>query len=107
MGGLVISRADCRADCRAISARRRTTAHFTVVSTVLRTGYEVNKNCLLCAYGCDFCDNYIITIVKTAPITKKYVAVLFILNLVSDFVKCNHPIVSCIDDAAAAGLHYS
>jgi hypothetical protein len=35
MGGLVIS----RADCRAISARRRTTAHFTVLSTVLCTGY--------------------------------------------------------------------
>jgi hypothetical protein len=39
MGGLVI----IRADCRAISARRRTTAHFTVVSTVLCTGYVVNK----------------------------------------------------------------
>jgi hypothetical protein len=39
MGGLVIS----RADCRAISARRRTTAHFTVVSTVLSTSYVVNK----------------------------------------------------------------
>jgi hypothetical protein len=45
MGGLVIS----RADCRAISARRRTTAHFTVVSTVLCTGYVVNKtvSCVL------------------------------------------------------------
>jgi hypothetical protein len=45
MGGLVIS----RADCRAISARRRTTAHFTVVSTVLCTGYEVKKpvSCVL------------------------------------------------------------
>jgi hypothetical protein len=40
MGGL--------ADC-AISARRRTTAHFTVVSTVLCTDYEVNKtvSCVL------------------------------------------------------------
>jgi hypothetical protein len=45
MGGLVIS----RADCRAISARRRTTTHFTVVSTVLFTGYVVNKtvSCVL------------------------------------------------------------
>jgi hypothetical protein len=32
-----------RADCRAISARRRTTAHFSVVSTVVSTGYVVNK----------------------------------------------------------------
>jgi hypothetical protein len=45
MGWLVIS---C-ADCCAISARRRTTAHFTVVSTVLCTGYVVNKtvSCVL------------------------------------------------------------
>jgi hypothetical protein len=44
-GRLVISRADC---C-AISARRRTTAHITVVSTVLGTGYVVNKtvSCVL------------------------------------------------------------
>jgi hypothetical protein len=39
MGELVIS----RAACRAISARRRTTAHITVVSSVLCTGYVVNK----------------------------------------------------------------
>jgi hypothetical protein len=39
MRGLVISRAAC---C-AISARRRTTAHITVVSSVLCTGYVVNK----------------------------------------------------------------
>jgi hypothetical protein len=39
MGGLVIS----RAACRAISKRRRTTAHITVVSSVLCTGYLVNK----------------------------------------------------------------
>jgi hypothetical protein len=39
MGGLVIS----RADCRSISTRRRTTAHFTVVSTVLCSSYAVNK----------------------------------------------------------------
>jgi hypothetical protein len=45
MGGLVIS---CAA-CRAISARRRTTAHITVVSSVLCTGYVVNKtvSCVL------------------------------------------------------------
>jgi hypothetical protein len=45
MGGLAIS----RADCRAISARRPTTAHFTVVSTVLCTDYVVNKtvSCVL------------------------------------------------------------
>jgi hypothetical protein len=39
MGRLLIS----RAECRATSARRRTTAHLTVVSTVLRSGYLVNK----------------------------------------------------------------
>jgi hypothetical protein len=45
MGGLVIS----RADCRAISACRRTLTHFTVVRTVLCTGYVVNKtvSCVL------------------------------------------------------------
>jgi hypothetical protein len=49
MGRLVITRADC---C-AMSARRRTTAHITVVtvvvSTVLCTGYVVNKtvSCVL------------------------------------------------------------
>jgi hypothetical protein len=45
IGRLVISRADC---C-AISARRLTTAHFTVVSTVLCTGYVVNTtvSCVL------------------------------------------------------------
>jgi hypothetical protein len=45
MGRLVISRAHC---C-ATSARRRTTAHITVVSTVLCTGYVVNKyvSCVL------------------------------------------------------------
>jgi hypothetical protein len=39
MGRLLIS----RAECRATSARRRTTAHLTVLSTVLRSGYLVNK----------------------------------------------------------------
>jgi hypothetical protein len=39
MGRLVISRADC---C-AMSARGRTAAHITVVSTVLCTSYVVNK----------------------------------------------------------------
>jgi hypothetical protein len=39
MGRLLIS----RAVCRAISARRRTTAHFTVVGTFLCTGYVENK----------------------------------------------------------------
>jgi hypothetical protein len=39
MGGLVISRFDCRAN----SARRRTLANFTVVSTVICSGYVVNK----------------------------------------------------------------
>jgi hypothetical protein len=45
MGGLVIS----RAACRALSAHRRTTAHITVVSSVLCTGYVVNKavSCVL------------------------------------------------------------
>jgi septal ring factor EnvC (AmiA/AmiB activator) len=49
------------------------------------------QNCLLCAYECDFGDNDIITIVYTG-LTKKNVAVLSVLNIVSDFVKCNHPI---------------
>jgi hypothetical protein len=52
------------------------------------------QNCLLCPYEFDFGDNYIITIVKTGLTTKKYVAVLSVLNLVSDFVKCNHLIAS-------------
>jgi hypothetical protein len=39
MGGLVIS----RAEWRAISARKRTTAHITIVSTGLCTGFVVNK----------------------------------------------------------------
>jgi hypothetical protein len=39
MGGLVIS----RAACRSISAHRRTTTHISVVSSVLCTGYVVNK----------------------------------------------------------------
>jgi hypothetical protein len=45
MGVLVIS----RASCRAISARRRTTAHITISSSVLCTGYVVNKtvSCVL------------------------------------------------------------
>jgi hypothetical protein len=45
MGGLVIS----RSDCRAISERRCTTAHFTVVSTVLWSGNVENKtvSCVL------------------------------------------------------------
>jgi hypothetical protein len=45
MGGLVIS----RAEWRAISARRRKPAHFNVISTVLCTGYVVNKtvSCVL------------------------------------------------------------
>jgi hypothetical protein len=44
MGGLVISRDACRA-----SGRGRTTAHITVVSTVLCTGYVVIKtvSCVL------------------------------------------------------------
>jgi hypothetical protein len=50
------------------------------------------QNCLLSAYEHDFGDNYIITIVKTGLPTKKYDIVLSVLNLVSDFVKCNHPI---------------
>jgi hypothetical protein len=52
------------------------------------------QNCLLWAYEHDFGDNYIITIVKIGLTTTKYVIVLSVLNLVSDFVKCNHPIVS-------------
>jgi hypothetical protein len=39
MGGLVIS----SAACRAISARKRTLTHITVSSSVLCTGYVVNK----------------------------------------------------------------
>jgi hypothetical protein len=50
-------------------------------------------NCLLCAYEHDFGDNYIITIVWTGLTTKKVVIVLSVFNLVSDFMKCNHPIV--------------
>jgi hypothetical protein len=49
------------------------------------------QNCLLCAYERDFGDNDIITIVRTG-LTKKYVAVLSVLNLVSDLVKCNRTI---------------
>jgi hypothetical protein len=89
MGGLVIS----RAACRAISARRRTTAHITLVSSVLCSGYVVNKTVSCVLYEHDFGDNYIITIVKTGLKAKKYVLVLSVLNLDSDFVKCNHPIV--------------
>jgi hypothetical protein len=51
-----------------------------------------NQNCLLCAYEHDFGDNYLITIVKTGLTTTKCVIVLSVLNLVSDIVKCNHPI---------------
>jgi hypothetical protein len=40
----------------------------------------------------DFGDNSIITIVKTGLTTKYYVIVLSVLNLVSDFVKCNRSI---------------
>jgi hypothetical protein len=58
MGRLVISRADC---C-TISARRRTTAQITVVSTVLCTVYLENKTVRF-AYECDFGNNDIITIV--------------------------------------------
>jgi hypothetical protein len=47
---------------------------------------------LLCAYQHYFGDNYIITIVSTGLTTKKYSIVLLVLNLVSDFVKCNRPI---------------
>jgi hypothetical protein len=38
-----------RAACRAISARRRTTAYITLVSSVFCTGYVVNKtvSCVL------------------------------------------------------------
>jgi hypothetical protein len=50
------------------------------------------QNCLLCAYEHDFGGKYIIRIVKTGLTTKKYFIVLSVLILVSDFVKCNHPI---------------
>jgi hypothetical protein len=50
------------------------------------------QNCPLCFYEHDFGDNYIITIGKTGLTTKINVTVLSVLNLVSDFVKCNHPI---------------
>jgi hypothetical protein len=49
------------------------------------------QNCLLCAYECDFDDIDKITIFKTGK-KKKKVIILSLLNLVSDFVKCNHPI---------------
>jgi hypothetical protein len=52
------------------------------------------QNCLLCAYEHDFGDNSKITIVKIGLTTKKYVIVLSVSNLVSDFVKCNHPIAT-------------
>jgi hypothetical protein len=35
----------------------------------------------------------LVTIVSTGLTTKKYVIVLSVLNLVSDFVKCNRPII--------------
>jgi hypothetical protein len=81
-----------RAACRAIIARRHTTAHITVVSSVFMYWLCSKQNCLLYAHEHDFGDNYIITIVKTGLATKKYVIVLSVLNRVSDFVKCNHPI---------------
>jgi hypothetical protein len=45
MGRLLLS----RAECRATSAHRRTTAHFTVGRTGLHSGYVVNKtvSCVL------------------------------------------------------------
>jgi hypothetical protein len=74
-----------RADCRAISALYHCQHSFMY--------WPCSKqNCLLCAYECDFGDNDKITIVKTGLTTKKYVAVLSVLNLVSDFVECNCPI---------------
>jgi hypothetical protein len=82
-----------RAAYRAISAHRRTTADITVVSSVLCTSSR-KQNCLLCAYEHDFGDYYRITIVSTGLTTKKFVIVLSVLNLVSDFVKCNHPIAT-------------
>jgi hypothetical protein len=66
MGGLVIS----RAACRAISARRGTTAHITVVSSVLFTGYVVNKTvswffsvsmCFINSYNLVFTSRTLIT----------------------------------------------
>jgi hypothetical protein len=81
MGRLLIS----RADYRATSPRRRTTAHPTVVKRFLCT----KQKGLLCAYEHDFGDNYIITIVSTGLTTNKNVIFLSVLNLVSDFVKCN------------------
>jgi hypothetical protein len=53
------------------------------------------QNCLLCAYEHDFGDNDKITIVKTGLIKKKK-KVLSVLNLVSDFVKCNYPIITLL-----------
>jgi hypothetical protein len=50
------------------------------------------QNCLMCAYEFDFGDNDKITIVKTGLTTKKYGAVLSVLNLASEFVKCNRAI---------------
>jgi hypothetical protein len=49
----------------------------------------------MCAYEHDFGNNYIINIIIIVKIglkTKKNVTVLSVLNLVSDFVKFNHPI---------------
>jgi hypothetical protein len=59
------------------------------------------QNCLLCAYEHDFNDNYIIPIVKAGLTTKKYAIVLSVLNLVSDFVKCNHTIRVIFDSSGA------
>jgi hypothetical protein len=89
MGGLLIS----RAACRAISAHKRTTAHITMHCQLSFMYWLCSKQiCLLCAYEHDFGDNYKITIVKTGLTAKKYVIVMSVLNLVSDFVKCNHHI---------------
>jgi hypothetical protein len=92
-----------RADCRAISTHKRTTAHFTVVSTVLCSGYVVNW--LLCAYEHDFGGNYIITIVWTGLTTKTFVAVLSVLNLVSDFVNCNHLVIFVLPLSQTEYIH--
>jgi hypothetical protein len=85
-----------RAACRAIKlAQAHNSTHYRCQLSFM---YWLccKQNCLMWAYEHDFGDNYLITIAQTGLPTKKYVIVLSVLNLVSDFVKCNHPIVPAI-----------
>jgi hypothetical protein len=95
MGLLLITAPNfCNAECRATSACRRTTAHFTVVSTVLWSGYVETKTvscvpvCLWMWFWYQWYNNNFLD----RSYYKESIAVLSALNLVFDFVKCNHPI---------------